>query len=76
MRIKFEEVKLTAEKSVKCTEGCGRTLKRRKKFWQTINPFNTNKDGSMKDRQEIYAKLREKANIWKQEKETCSHCGG
>jgi hypothetical protein len=68
MRVTFEEVAIYSEKSVPCAGGCKRRLKRKKKFWQTLSPFNK------KSRDEIYAVLREESASWMLEPETCSHC--
>ena len=70
----FDEVKLTGEKSVKCSGGCGRILKRRSKFFQTINPFNKNAEGFVKSRDEIYKELGAEIEKWKKEPEICIHC--
>ncbi|WP_216674650.1 hypothetical protein, partial [Enterobacter hormaechei] len=49
---RFDEVSTFAEKSGKC-DVCGKACKRREKFYQTLNPFNKNPDGSVKTHQEI-----------------------
>ena len=73
-RIDFEEISLTGEKNIKCNGGCGRRLKRRKKFCQTINPFNLNAERQVKSKQEIYEELRLDLRIWETETEKCIHC--
>lgn len=72
--ITFNEVAIQGQKSVKCSGGCGRRLKRSKKFWQTLSPFNKNAAGELKTREEIYEELRAERNAWLNETETCSHC--
>lgn len=60
MWVNFQEVSLHAEKSMKCAGGCGRRLRRQKKFWQTINPFNKFSDGTLKCGPQIMKELKEK----------------
>lgn len=72
--VTFNEVSLQGTKSVKCAGGCGRTLKRSRKFWQTLSPFNKNTSGTLKTRDEIYEELRAERNAWMGEAETCKHC--
>ena len=69
----FEKVEHYAQKSVKCSGGCGRTLRRRQTTYQTLSPFNK-KDGRLKTRKEIYAELEEKAKVWREAPERCIHC--
>lgn len=71
-RIVFEEVAINCEKSGRC--GCDKRRTRRKRFWQTINPFNRNARGFPKTREEIYAELREEADAWRGEPITCAAC--
>jgi len=73
--INFREVAIHGSKSVKCTGGCGRTLKRQRKFWQTLNPFNKNAAGEVKQPTEIQAELQAELAAWQEEPETCKHCG-
>jgi hypothetical protein len=72
--IRFEEVFLTASKTVKCAGGCGRRLKRKRRFSQTINPWNKDENGKLKGRSQIYAELRRDIDKWEQEPDTCQHC--
>ena len=74
MRVNFGEVKLYAWKSVKCAGGCGRTLKRQRKFYQTLNPFNKTAQGVVKDADDIYSELRKDIEKWRKESVTCIHC--
>ena len=74
--ITFNEVSIHGQKSVKCASGCNRTLKRSKRFWQTLSPFNKNERGELKSRDEIYAELRVESDAWKAQPEICSHCKG
>ncbi|MDF3679350.1 hypothetical protein P3S38_20250 [Enterobacter hormaechei] len=61
---RFDEVSTFAEKSGKC-DVCGKACKRREKFYQTLNPFNKNPDGSVKTHQEIRKEIELKAIEWK-----------
>ena len=74
MRVNFQEVKLFGEKSVKCSGGCGRRLKRTKKFYQTLSPFNKTMDGRPKGYDDIYPELKADIQKWKAQPEKCSHC--
>ncbi|RKR53189.1 hypothetical protein C7387_4329 [Yokenella regensburgei] len=61
---RFEEIFVVAEKAGKC-EVCGKQCKRREKFSQTLNPFNKNKDGSVKTYQEIKKEVQQRAIDWR-----------
>lgn len=56
----FDEVKLTVKATAPCGK-CGKKCSRSKKFWQTLNPFNTNADGSVKTRDQIMVELQAQA---------------
>lgn len=73
MRVTFPEVSLTGAKSVKCN-GCGKVLKRRRKFWQTLSAFNRLPDGTQKGRSDIIAELKQEIQAWETVPETCSKC--
>jgi hypothetical protein len=66
MRIAFNEVHIFATRRGKCAV-CGKSCQRRRKFWQTLNPFNRNADGFPKDRDEIMQELRQQAKDWQEE---------
>lgn len=72
IHLRFKEVTLTGKKSGLCK--CGKRRTRSKTFMQTLNPFNTNPDGSLKTREDIYPQLREKIAAWKLEPITCKDC--
>ena len=75
IRTVFDKVSIHGEKTVKCAGGCGRRLKRRQEFYQTINPFNKNKTtGLVKTSSEIYPELNAEREKWMKEPETCIHC--
>lgn len=69
---RFQEVDFIAHKAGKC--GCGKRRSRQKRFWQTLNPFNKNADGSVKSAEDIHEELRAKADTWRAEPITCSSC--
>lgn len=73
MITKFNEVKLYSVKNCKCSE-CGKRLRRQKKFYQTLNPWNVNANGECKTRQEIIDELKEKVVSWESESELCANC--
>ena len=56
----FPEVKLSVKTTAPCGK-CGKQCSRTKKFWQTLNPFNTNADGSVKTRDDITSELGQQA---------------
>ena len=64
MRVTFEEVKYNMQKSGKCPV-CGKTCTISKKFFQTLNPFNKNADGTVKSRDDIYKGLTIQIKDWK-----------
>jgi hypothetical protein len=72
-RTTFEEVKHHATKSVKCSS-CNKTLRRQKIFSQTLNPFNKNKDGSLKTRFQIKDELVKDASQWRETPTLCGKC--
>ena len=72
--INFEEVRMYGRKTVKCAGGCGRRLKRSRKFFQTISPFNKNPDGTVKNRNDIYNELAVWVSNWEKAPEECIHC--
>jgi len=63
VKVNFQEVRLYATKSVKCPD-CGKRLKRSRKFYQTMNPFNKLPDGTVKSADDIYRELRAQAKAW------------
>lgn len=73
MRLSFDEVALNGTKAVKCA-GCGRSVRRHQKFWQTINPYNRLPDGTPKTRIDILQELAQEVLDWRSTSETCSRC--
>lgn len=74
MKVLFKEVYRVSSKTVKCSGGCGRRLKRSKKFYQTLNPFNVLPSGAMKSRENILSELQISIQMWKSSPEICVHC--
>jgi len=70
---RFQEVKLTGRKTVNCPK-CNKKLKRQRTFWQTLNPFNKNKDGEIKNSDNIYHELQAEIIKWQKAPELCSDC--
>lgn len=70
--IKFDKVEYQAFKVGQCK--CGKTRRRQKTFWQTQNPFNKNKKGKIKTRDEIYDELIKEAQAWGREPIICDNC--
>ena len=68
--INFQEIKTYAEKSGKCVK-CGKQRQRRKKFWQTVNPFNKTASGRVKNSFDIMPELQAEARTWKKEPIDC-----
>lgn len=71
MRVKvdFEQVRWPVTKSVTCSRcGRGRKMRRSTTFMQTINPWNTIKEGpragQVKLRADILRELRAEAEAW------------
>ena len=64
----YEEVKLKAQKSGKCS--CGKRKTRATTFSQTLNPFNK-KDGRLKTREEIGEELIIEKEKWLEEPISC-----
>ena len=70
---RFEEVKRTASKSAKCVD-CGKRVRRQKTVIHTINPFNKNPDGSVRNYDEVAACVSAELNEWRAEPARCAAC--
>lgn len=62
-KIKFEVVKYRKTTAITCSY-CGKKNKRTKTFYQTINPFNKNSDGTVKTKKDIQDDLVLSASNW------------
>ena len=60
-RVTFDEVKAVGTRYEVID---GKKRRRQKTFYQTVNPFNKNADGSVKTRAEVYAAVRAEARAW------------
>lgn len=69
----FRKITHTAKKRLSCPK-CGRTVRRTRTFWQTLNPFNKRADGVVKTAPEIRAELLEEADKWEAEPVVCTAC--
>lgn len=72
MRTEFEEVAIFGRKSSKCR--CGKRRTRSAKFFQTLNPWNKNKDGNPKTANEIIAELVVERAEWMKAPIVCDNC--
>jgi hypothetical protein len=63
MKYVFKEVSLNGVKRGKCVV-CGKQAVIKRKFFQTINPYNKNKDGLPKTEDEINNELYEEREKW------------
>ncbi len=70
----YDEVSLTGSKYGKCAV-CGKQATKQKKFYQTLNPYNQNSDGSLKSREDIYRELRVTIKTWRKEPVCHAECG-
>lgn len=73
MRVKFEEVKLSASRSGQCIF-CGNKCSIKRTFMQTLNPFNKGKDGRTKTRSQIIVELNAEIKAWQQKPIAHSKC--
>jgi hypothetical protein len=73
MRITFDYVQLRDSKNCKC-RACGKRLRLSKTFRQTLNPFNKNADGTLKDSTGIHGELKVEAAAWQKQREICKGC--
>lgn len=64
--VAFSEVALWGTRSGVCA--CSRKSTRRRKFWQTISPFNN------KSRREIYQELGAEVSAWEKRAVQCKRC--
>jgi hypothetical protein len=61
----FREIGLYPKKSGKCP-ACGKRATRSKHIYQTLNPYNRNKEtGEVKTAEEIYAEVKVATAAWK-----------
>jgi hypothetical protein len=71
----YEKVNYRVYKNGKCSV-CGKNAARQEILYQTINPFNKNPDGTIKDRYDIYKELKIKADEWRAKPLVHAKCEG
>ena len=71
MRLTFNEIGLTFTKRFRCA--CGRRLTKRKRFYQTMNPYNTGADGRPKLGGDIIREVRQEGRKWQLTIDQCTH---
>ena len=59
---KFEEIK--TKRTKRWTDEDGKKRQKTKTFSQTLNPFNKNKNGTLKTRQQIWDEINIEADKW------------
>lgn len=64
---RFEPVKWSEKVRVHCRGGCGKKYYRTVSVEHTINPFNKNKEGEIKTREEVRADVKANAAAEKAE---------
>ena len=67
----FEVISIRGGKRFKCA--CGRRVKRVKKFFQTINPWNKKANGDLKSYDDIMPEIRAELKKWAVEVNPCYH---
>jgi hypothetical protein len=72
-RVVFEVVELKGQKQGTCS-ACGRRRQRTERFSQTVNPFNKNKAGQVKSREEIYEEVHAEWLAWMEKPFRCREC--
>lgn len=71
MITRFQEVGLGGKKRFKCA--CGKRVVRSRRFYQTLNPYNKNKDGSVKTQGQIMSECSAQFVAWQKVSEPCQH---
>lgn len=72
VRTEFEKVGVYAKKSGKCL--CGKRRSRSEYLYQTVNPFNKNKSGQVKTREEVRADVQKEYERWLAAPILCDSC--
>lgn len=62
----YREVWISGRKAGVCAV-CGKNAARSKKFYQTVNPYNKNKDGSLKTETQIRKEILKERTEWRGE---------
>lgn len=69
----YQRVERWVEKTVPCRV-CGKKLKRSTTLGQTINPWNKDADGNVKNRYQIMAELKLAAEEWRPTNDIHAKC--
>lgn len=72
---RFERITQLARKRVSCDD-CGKKITRQRTFEMTLNPFNTNDDGTIRTRYDIREALLARKRAWEATAtgELCTPC--
>jgi hypothetical protein len=70
---RFQPIRQQARKNLPCP-GCGKKVRRQWTVEHTVNPFNKNPDGTVKDEHQVRAAVRAEAAKWQAEPELCGPC--
>lgn len=63
----FEKISIKRTKHY--VDSSGKKRRKTVEFYQTLNPFNKNKDGSLKTREDIMEAITAEAETWLKKKE-------
>lgn len=69
--VKFEQISRPVKRSGKCYGGFYHT--QRRTFTNTVNPFNKNKDGSIKTPQQVFIDVRKESDKWASQPIECNN---
>lgn len=60
---RYPEIATYREPTGKCP-GCGKRTRRKRRFWQTLSPFNRDENGTVRTREQIEAAVKAEADAW------------
>lgn len=70
--VTFRQMKYAAKRKRRCSV-CGLLRLQQKSFVCTVNPFNKNDDGSIKNPTEVRDQAKAQAMLWQNEKVNLNH---
>ena len=73
--VNFQEISTTARSTGKCSV-CGKRTTRSRRFWQTVNPFNRNADGTIRTPDDIRQSLSAEVAAWTPDHDHTACIGG
>ncbi len=73
MKVSFEIARAQTRAAFICA-ACGKRSKRQKSFWQSVNPFNKNANGTPKTRAQVQADVSAEATAWRKSVTLCAAC--